>query len=137
MRSYPIVGLLATIALGVAYGQSPETGAATNQPGIRASYGACIGASGGVTAAMLDCMGDELDYQNLRLNNAYRSLMAQSDDPRQEQLRTAERKWILLRDARCRPAPDSGTAADVSSTSCYVEETARQASKLESALGQR
>lgn len=138
MRSGSIVGLLAAFALaGTASGQSPDTGTAITQPGIRASYKACIGAAAGVTVKMLDCMGDELDYQDLRLNKAYRLLLAQSGDHRTQQLRAEERKWISLRDARCRPDPESGTAADISSKSCYVEETARQASTLESALGQR
>ena len=38
-------------------------------------YAACLDKSGGVTLAMKDCIREELERQDLRLNGAYKNLM--------------------------------------------------------------
>lgn len=45
---------------------SPLTPAATSN-----SYAACIDKSGGVTSAMEDCIAEELELQDRRLNTSY------------------------------------------------------------------
>lgn len=121
----PVV--LACLLLAVAAAKSQS--APEKAIGIRASYGKCMDMSGGVTANMLDCMGEEGRYQDQRLNRAYHALMSKVRD--KQGLRLSERRWIADRDARCRPAADGGTAAEVTSQDCYVSETAKQAAQLE------
>lgn len=99
--------------------------------GLRSSYNICLDNSGGVTVKMLDCDDDELSYQDARLNKVYKKLFSSLSNSQKMVLRSDEKKWMAFRDSACRPDPDGGTAASVTSKSCYVDETARQATRLE------
>lgn len=104
--------------------------------GLRPTYEKCGDSSGGVTVAMLNCDGPEYKYQKRRLNEVYKTLMKKLDPIGQAELRDEEGKWIAYRDYFCAPDPDGGTAADVGSSSCFVYETAKQATALEARPGQ-
>ncbi|MDA1379611.1 lysozyme inhibitor LprI family protein [Plesiomonas shigelloides subsp. oncorhynchi] len=65
-------------------------------------YARCMDESGGVTASMLDCIGEETMTQDARLNGAYKKLGSQLAPDRKKQLVAAQRLWIQYRDANCR-----------------------------------
>lgn len=67
----------------------------------RPSFHACIDASEGVTAAMLDCIGAEYDYQDVRLNAAYKRAMARLAPAQRVVLRNSERRWLREREPKC------------------------------------
>jgi uncharacterized protein YecT (DUF1311 family) len=113
--------------------------------------GACIDKPGGnSTVGMKDCTGREIDVWDERLNSAYRKLISGSlgrlDTQRAgpggkirkvkgaDILRDAQRAWIAARERKCDAAAlpmEGGTGAGLLSTSCYLDETARQALWLE------
>jgi uncharacterized protein YecT (DUF1311 family) len=96
-------------------------------------YAACLDKSGGVTLAMKDCIREELERQDLRLNGAYKNLMDSLPENRKAQLRDAQRKWIAFRDANCGfyYDPQGGSAARLASDECVVTLTAERAHELE------
>ena len=50
--------------------------------------------TGGVTAAMIDCIGAETQRQDVRLNKAYKDVMPSLPATRQKQLQEVQRIWI-------------------------------------------
>ena len=102
--------------------------------GIRSSYGACLDGSNGITSSMLDCNGKEQSYQDKRLNATYRSLLAELPEDKRQKLRQEERGWIRERDGTCVEPKDAGTAGDVDYSNCFLNETAKQATKLQDML---
>jgi uncharacterized protein YecT (DUF1311 family) len=106
---------------------SPLTQAATSD-----AYAACMDKSGGVTSMMEDCISEEFDLQDLRLNSFYTALMASIPEKHRPKLRDAQRKWIAFRDASCGfyYDPEGGSAARVASKECVVTLTADRADEL-------
>lgn len=96
-------------------------------------FSICMDKSGGVTVEMLDCIAAETERQDLRLNKAYKDVMAELTPQRKKQLQEAQRAWIKYRDANCDfyADPDGGTLAAVSSNDCYMSTTASRAKELE------
>jgi uncharacterized protein YecT (DUF1311 family) len=101
------------------------------------SYAACLDKAGGVTSAMQDCIGEELERQDRRLNRAYEALMGSVPEKRRAQLRDAQRKWIAFRDANCEfyYDPQGGSAARLAANECVVTLTAERAHELEALKG--
>lgn len=101
------------------------------------SYAACLDKAGGVTSAMQDCIGEELERQDRRLNRAYEALMGSVPEKRHAQLRDAQRKWIAFRDANCEfyYDPQGGSAARLAANECVVTLTAERAHELEALKG--
>lgn len=93
----------------------------------------CMAASGGVTVAMLDCIGTETRTQDARLNGAYQHLGSQLEPARKTLLRSAQRLWVQYRDANCGfyNDPDGGTSATVIASDCVLTATASRAKELE------
>ena len=112
----------------------PDDDADLKQSGVRSSYDACLDRSNGITSSMLDCNGKEQTYQDKRLNAAYRSLMARLPEDKGQRLRQEERGWIKERDGTCVEPKDSGTAGDLDYSNCFLNETAKQATKLQDML---
>lgn len=96
-------------------------------------FSACMDTSGGVTVNMMDCIGAETQRQDVRLNHAYKEVMAQLAPARKKQLQEAQRLWLRFRDAHCRfyADPDGGTLAAVNANECYMSATAARARELE------
>jgi uncharacterized protein YecT (DUF1311 family) len=96
---------------------------------------ACIQGEGNEsTAAMVQCYGREADAWDMRLNAAYKALMANGDGQDvAEGLRKTQRAWIAFRDSACaQPAiAFKGTMASPMTQWCVLELTARQALWLE------
>jgi uncharacterized protein YecT (DUF1311 family) len=101
------------------------------------SYAACLDKAGGVTSAMQDCIGEELERQDRRLNRGYEALMGSVPEKRRAQLRDAQRKWIAFRDANCEfyYDPQGGSAARLAANECVVTLTAERARELEALKG--
>jgi uncharacterized protein YecT (DUF1311 family) len=109
---------------------------------------ACMNTPGGdTTVGMMDCLKGEVDYWDGKLNAAYakRLATAKSDDaelksmgsaaPKTEPaLRKMQRAWIGYRDAACLYEQSKwmgGTGGGPATMACHMEETARQALKLD------
>jgi uncharacterized protein YecT (DUF1311 family) len=114
------------ILTGLARAQAEERGTSE-------SYTTCLDKASGVTLAMVDCIKEELERQDRRLNTAYQTLMVSLPEKRRPKLRDAQRKWIAFRDANCRFYfdPDGGSAARLASNECVVTLTAHRARELE------
>ena len=80
---------------------------------------------------MQECIGTEYDYQDKRLNQVYKALIARLSKTEQIKLRAEERKWIAHRDAYCALPPDAGQGQRLESNGCTMEQTAKRAATLE------
>jgi uncharacterized protein YecT (DUF1311 family) len=125
--------LLMNACMGIAYADDQGNTDDANI-GLRPSYQQCLDDSGGVTSKLLDCNGDELKYQDKRLNTAYKAVVKSLSPNDVSQLRAEERQWITSRDSDCAPDPNGGTASTVDASGCKVEHTAKRARELEARL---
>ncbi|MFL6585366.1 MAG: lysozyme inhibitor LprI family protein [Luteimonas sp.] len=107
-------------------------GSASAADDTSAGFTRCMDAGGGVTARMLDCIGNETKLQDARLNAEYRGTLAAVSAGQQSRLRAAQRLWIQYRDANCRlrADPDGGTLASVAAADCVRMMTTERASEL-------
>ncbi|QWT20124.1 DUF1311 domain-containing protein [Bacillus sp. NP157] len=62
--------------------------------GIRASFFACMDKARGDIVGMGACITPERKFQDTRLNDAYRKLMARLDGKAQADLKASERGWL-------------------------------------------
>ncbi len=93
----------------------------------------CTDESAGITSEILDCIGLEIDYQDDRLNKAYKKLRKQLVESEKLKLRDEQRAWIRTRDRNVNQIykTQDGTMADINGRSLYLELTMKQANKLE------
>jgi uncharacterized protein YecT (DUF1311 family) len=103
---------------------------ATEEP-LRAAYYTCLKASKGATLALNDCIGTEYDFQDQRLNTAYKSLRQSISSAERNALRDQERAWMSDRDDACAPPANGGTAAMLGANECRLTRTAHRAAELE------
>lgn len=113
----------------------------------------CMASPGGdTTIGMMDCLEAERMYWDARLNAAYAERVATAKeqdaelrvlgsaaDPIEGHLRAMQRAWIAFRDASCqyeRAQWMGGTGGGPASVACHMNETARQALKLEGWWGE-
>ena len=101
--------------------------------GLSKQHTACMDKTGGTTAGMIECITAETKRQDLRLNKAYKAVMADLSPERKKQLQESQRAWIKFRDANCGfyDDPDGGSLARVSANDCMVTSTAARARELE------
>ena len=99
-------------------------------------FSACMEQSQGVTPKMFDCLGNELDRQNARLNDNYKKLISKLSPNRKKMLRDAQRAWIKFREANCDFYfdRDGGSAARIAASDCSVTTTAARARELKNLL---
>jgi uncharacterized protein YecT (DUF1311 family) len=98
---------------------------------LRQAYADCIGGGAMTTAAVLQCAHDEFEFQDKRLNRAYKALMSSVPADQKIALRNEERQWLASKKIKCALPEDAGTTDQVSSADCEVTETARRATFLE------
>lgn len=103
----------------------------SDEPPVRPSYDQCLHQAQGVTVSINNCIGDEFDFQDKRLNIAYKGLRDSMDDSQKRALRNDERAWIAERDKACAPPKDGGTADMLAANECQLDRTARRAQELE------
>jgi uncharacterized protein YecT (DUF1311 family) len=114
---------------------------------------ACMMTPGGdTTIGMMGCLDGELGYWDGRLNAAYaeRVAIAKEQDAEmrelgsaaasiEKSLRAMQRAWIAFREASCfyeQAQWMGGTGGGPGTLACHMQETARQALKLEGWWGQ-
>ena len=85
-------------------------------------YSQCMDASEGVTSAMMDCIGMEIERQDARLNQAYVMVMRPLPRAKKDNLRGLQRAWINQRDARCQRAiaDEGGSMAGIIYSGCII-----------------
>lgn len=100
----------------------------------------CMEGEGGqTTLGMNTCLAAERDFWDGRLNDAYRSGMANTTPDRADALRQMQRAWIGFRDAACdydAGRYEGGSLAGTVLVQCQMELTATQAMRLEASLGE-
>jgi uncharacterized protein YecT (DUF1311 family) len=103
------------------------------EPKLSAAFGKCITKAGAVDPAVLECIGNEHEVQDRRLNSSYKALMAKLDAPRKKQLQEAQRLWLKYVEANCDfyYDPNGGTSARMMSAQCSVDARAQRAGELE------
>ncbi|TCP11261.1 uncharacterized protein YecT (DUF1311 family) [Crenobacter luteus] len=113
-------------------------GHAAAGPSYGKPFHACMERAGGVTQAMIECIGEELDRQDARLNRVYRERLSELVPARRALLQSVQRQWLRYRDANCGfyYDPDGGSIARVLAADCRLRMTAERADELD-ALGQR
>lgn len=99
--------------------------------GISKQFSVCMDKSGSVDMNMVDCIGAETKRQDIRLNKAYKEIMAQLEPARKKELQDVQRVWIKFRDGNCNFRDDGGTLGRVLSNSCFMNATASRATELE------
>lgn len=92
-------------------------------------------AAKGVTSAMAQCIADEIDVQDARLNAAYRSAMDKRDEAGKIALRDEERAWIKARDTKCDALAQGGSIDAIQIPACVLNETIRRRVKLQPMAG--
>ena len=105
-----------------------------NNYGYSPIYDLCIKYADVYTSRVLMCNEAESEYQDWRLNTAYRSLIEILSPVSLNKLRQEERAWIKKRKFTCALPKDAGSIAVIDSSSCFLDETAKQAEKLENLL---
>jgi uncharacterized protein YecT (DUF1311 family) len=101
---------------------------------LRPSYDQCLETSQGVTLALNNCIGSEYDFQDKRLNTAYKALRQSMPEAQRVALRDQERAWIADRDKACAPPTDGGTADMLGANECRLNRTAERAAELEAQI---
>lgn len=104
--------------------------------GLRPSMGVCLDESGGTTPGIRDCLAVEHEFQDRRLNESYRKLMASLSEATRKHLRGEGRRWLVFRDALCAPGSEPGQGQVLESAGCRVAQTADRATELELRLNQ-
>lgn len=99
---------------------------------LSAAFDKCIAKAGAVDPAVLECIGNEHEVQDRRLNANYKALMAKLESPRKKQLQEAQRLWLKYVDANCDfyYDPNGGTSARMMSAQCSVNARAQRAIEL-------
>lgn len=100
------------------------------------AYDRCRAEADGNDFPLINCMQQEHDRQDARLNAAYKKLMAAQKDGRGAKLREAQRAWIKFRDAYgdFLYDPDGGSFARVNSLYWHMTATADRARQIEDDL---
>ena len=107
----------------------------------RGSFTKCMDSAGGVTARMHQCMDQESQFWDKRLNAAYIALMASDahSASAKAKLKDAQLAWIAFRDKGCLAAGDlaaeGGTLSGLTSADCSLSLTAQRAAELEAIRG--
>lgn len=106
-----------------------------NERPLRDSYYECATNNDGSVWDMQGCVETEFEYQDARLNVAYRDVMAKLSDEQKSRLKDEERRWISARDSACSwDAQAEGQARRIEANICALKKTADRAAVLEKAL---
>lgn len=108
------------------------TATMADEPQYSAAFTTCVEKSGGVTVEMLDCSHAEYEFQDKKLNDTYRALVAVLSKKDGAALRTSQRDWLKASSSTCNfhSRVSGGTMAALNTKSCFLEEAARRASLL-------
>ncbi len=83
----------------------------------------------------MDCLAVEFKRQDVRLNVAYKQLLAKLSPKKADELRRVQRAWLAYVEGECSFLYDaddfSGSLDHLTAESCQVEERAKRANSLE------
>lgn len=65
---------------------------------LNPEFSSCMHQSGGVTIIMIDCITQEHERQDARLNGVYKTLMDTLPEERKSALRDAQQAWLKYRE---------------------------------------
>ena len=130
------------MVLPVAVILGPSTAHATNKTPIEQRYSStytrCMNtgdAGQGITSGMIACTETERNFQDGKLNQAYKMVISRLPAIRQDELRRSERNWIKTRDAICAKELtgefSGGSMSRVTWLGCLVDETIKRTITLE------
>jgi len=88
----------------------------------------------GINMEILMCVSDLTAVQDARLNRAYKAAVARLGPERKAALRTAQRAWIVSRDADCGAYADEsqyGRQGRIEAEVCVLDRTRERAHELE------
>ena len=110
--------------------------AATKEDNMSQEYSHCMDKSGGAAGSMLECIGDELDRQDARLNEHFKKLMSKQSHGQKKTLVEAQRAWLKFRKTNCDfyYDPNGGSAARLGGSDCWLTMTATRARELKDLL---
>jgi hypothetical protein len=97
-------------------------------------YNECVEKSGGVTANLMDCSGNEIDIQDKQLNEYYKNITEILGEREKTELKSAQRIWIKDRDRACDKisAEDGGgTMSAVTYSECILFLTLKRKNEIE------
>ena len=104
-------------------------------PGLSAAFASCMRSAGSQTIASADCLMDERDRQDARLNRVYRELVAGLQGDHRTRLVEAQRTWVQLRqnDGAFTAAilDDLGPMGNLESLEIEAQAIAQRANQLE------
>ncbi|QWP79467.1 DUF1311 domain-containing protein [Lysobacter sp. K5869] len=80
---------------------------------------------------MQECIDAEYAYQDRRLNEVYRRLIARLSKAEAARLRERQRAWIKQRDRDCDAGASPGQGQSLDADGCLVRETAERAAQLQ------
>jgi uncharacterized protein YecT (DUF1311 family) len=133
-----LIALIFFATTPMAYGAATSTQdlgpALEHLYGLRHEYTLCLKNAQAAVSASRNCMNAELNYQNKRLNMAYKALIDKLNVNYQAKLKSEEKIWIEYRDTHCASNLDGIDGPELDGLECTVEKTADQASDLEARL---
>ncbi|MCL1635731.1 DUF1311 domain-containing protein [Luteimonas sp. SX5] len=98
---------------------------------FRNSYDQCAETSHGVTGEILDCIASEFEYQDGRLNEMYRKLLAKLSGSQRNSLVGEQRRWLSKKEQECKWHPETeGQGQLIDAMSCELNLTTARANEL-------
>lgn len=136
MRKLTISACLATTLLSAMPAYAAQK---TETDMIDVAYSACMDKSDGVTVNMLDCSGAAINKMDKRMNQLYKKLMAKLPKPKQELLKSSQKKWLTWRNAEqdlsyALDPNEGGTLQSVSANGFAYEMLKRRVQEFEGYL---
>ncbi len=105
----------------------------TQYYGVRSTYDACVKKTQGRVAEQGDCADTEFEYQDERLNRAYKALIAGLSGIDKRSAVDAQRAWLAFYAKDCAARADrfGSDVAPETESICRMESTAMRAQQLE------
>lgn len=104
---------------------------------MRDSFDRCIDDANGITLDMMNCVAAESEYQDQRLNTAYKRLHDSLPPDAWEKLKNEQREWLQGLDGLCSSDASElggGTAQTLVFNGCVLDRKTRRADVLEGML---
>lgn len=102
---------------------------------LRDSYHECAASNDGSTWKMQDCIEEEFEYQDARLNAIYRELLSKLPGAQKTRIREGERQWLSEMEMSCSwDAENEGQAQRIAANICSLRKTAERVAELEKML---
>lgn len=124
-------------ATSIAAGNNPPSSMIETNPGevLRRTYYDCLQTAGGNTWLIQDCIAEEFDFQDARLNDAYQKRMQGLTEDAKHKFKHAQRKWLADLKHECKwDADTEGQAQRLQANICSLKATAIRAFEIDSLM---